>query len=174
MRRIFLNLLSVQAASVLMGVCAVLALAAYLVEGYDDLWTCAICRTNRIHYVYGGYCWLTTFRESECTVWYRDHVEPEHSHVWVHARATAFKNLYGIRHGVMDRDPLGRMVWRLTPQDQIDIYSHAATPQDGVKLVLALVAHDSQTNNRDYALFEALHSWKASGYDRAQFPDGSE
>lgn len=169
MRRILLSF-NLHVATVLLAACATLALGAYFVQGYDDLWTCAICRVNRIHHVYAGHCWFTRFTESECTSWYREHVEPEHSHVWVHARATALKNLYGIRYGAMDRDPVGRTVWRLSPQDHIDIYSHAPTPQDGVKLALALASADFHSNNQDRALFNSLQLWKTTGYDRRLYP----
>lgn len=155
---------------ILMAIVVLVAIIPFFAEGYDDLWTCALCRTNRTDYVYVGHCWGTTCSESVCTQWYRDHIEAEHSHVWIHSSASALKNLYGQRVGTIDRDPIGRMLWRLSPEDQIEIYRHVGSPEDGKRLIFALVEPDSRSGDKDVALFHSLNEWQDSEYANSLRP----
>lgn len=150
--------------AILGGLCALLS---YSISVMHDRWTCALCRQMRVNDMYFDLkwrTWRTVESETACTQWYRDHVEPTHNHVWVHARATAMRNLNGTPFGVIDREPLGRTIWQLSAEDQVSIYEHFTDPIEARDLFLSLTSPNSQTNNQDYVIMRSLQDWKDSGF----------
>ena len=134
----------------------------YLTYGYHDSWTCALCRMKRTEYVYLGRNWGTEYTETECTPWYREHVESAHDHVWVRARDTAIRNLYGHPVGGGSRDPRGGAIWSLSPADQVAVYEHFPTTSEGKQLFLTLAQRTS--GHDDYAIIRRLQAWKEAGF----------
>jgi hypothetical protein len=144
--------------------CVASALIPYVVTGYHDFHTCAVCRMNRTCYVYEGYTWRTAYAESACTKWYRESVEPEHEHVWVHARSTAMRNLYGQPYGVIDRDSAGKQIWWLTSDDQLAIYQHLPDPREGEALFISLTDSSPAVQSGNWRAYHSLKNWKESGF----------
>lgn len=145
--------------------CAILlAIVPCFVTGYHDLWTCALCRSFRTDFVYLRQLWRSEISETACTQWYREHVEPEHDHIWVHGRASALRDLYGNHFGAIDRDPVGRTIWRLTPDDQVSFYQHFSNPNEAKSVFLNLASPNTKTNNEDFEILDRLLAWKESGF----------
>lgn len=159
---------SLRAVFALVAVCGVMsALASFVITGYHDRWTCALCRSDRIDYIYLDRLWRTEIRETSCSQWYRKNIEADHDHVWVHARAAALRDLYGNRFGAIDRDPVGRAIWSLSPDDQLCIYQHFHNPADAKPLFLELASPQAKVNNKDYQILKALLAWRDSGFSRS-------
>lgn len=155
------------------GVCVlVVAAIPYFVGGYHDRSTCVLCRAVRTEYVYLGQTWRTGVTETACTRWYREHVEPTHDHVWVRGGATALRNLYGQRFGAIDRDPAGKAIWWLRPEDQLAIYEHLP-PTERRETFLKFVDPEVIDEQGDYALMRALKKWQDSGFSEMR-PNGSQ
>ena len=146
---------------------------AYFITGYHDLWTCALCRQNRTDYVYLGITWKSVRRDTSCSRWYRQNVEVSHEHIWIHARSSAIRNVFGQRFGAIDRDPDGRMIWKLSPDDQIAIYQHLPNVADGKEIFRRLAKPDEHVSNDDLRTFEQLDKWKCLGY-RGRWSDHVE
>lgn len=142
---------------------AVVAVIPYFVTGYHDLYTCLLCRANRIDYIYLDHTWKSTCTETACTRWYHDNIEPTHEHVWVQSRASALRNLYGQRFGAIDRNPVGRAIWSLTPEDQIAIYEHLPSTERK-DMFLRLIAPSTMADGRDYQILRSLQDWKEGGF----------
>jgi hypothetical protein len=162
------NRVSLRGLFMLTGFCAILsAIAPFFITGYHDLWTCALCRSFRTDFIYLGKLWRSEISETTCTQWYRDNVEPEHDHIWVHGRASALRDLYGNRFGAIDRDPVGRTIWRLSPEDQISFYQHFSNPNEGKSVFLNLANPNTKTNNKDFDILNQLLAWKESGFAKS-------
>lgn len=145
--------------------CALLsAVVPFFITGYHDRWTCALCRSDRIDYVYLGRNWQTETRETSCSRWYQQNIEPNHDHIWVHGRASAIRDLYGNRYGAIDRDPAGRTIWRLTPEDQLSLYQHIPNSADAKSVFTMLASPTTKTNNQDFEILNNLLAWKESDF----------
>ena len=100
-------------------------------------YTCAICRLNRVDYtsVITGRV-RNSFRESSCSKWYRDNIESDHEHIWVRSSTIGLVNFYGQTVGVGDNDETpGRVIWRLSPDQQIELYKHFDDPLQAKRLL---------------------------------------
>jgi hypothetical protein len=145
--------------------CAVMSgLILFVITGYHDHWTCALCRCGRTDYVYLDQMWRTELQENACSQWYSKNVEPDHDHVWVRARATALRDLYGNRFGAMDRDPVGRTIWSLSSDDQLRIYQHFPNPRDAKSVFFELASPQAKVKDTDYQILNALLAWRDSGF----------
>lgn len=128
--------------------------------------TCAVCRLNRVDYtsrLLGTT--KTTYDESDCSVWYQTNVEAEHGHIWVRSPTMALLDFYGQTIGVGDNEETpGRVIWRLSSKEQIDIYKHASDPMEARHLFESLAEPTSQTENKDFEILHSLREWIDSGF----------
>lgn len=144
---------------------AMVAAVPYFVTGYHDHYTCVLCRTIRTDYIYVDRKWKTNITETACSRWYRDNVEPTHDHVWVISRDSVLRDLYGQRFGAFSRDPAGKAIWWLNPDDQIAIYEHL--PAGDRKRIFLSFATPNSANGRDYEIVRSLEEWKEGGFKGA-------
>lgn len=99
-----------------------IALMAMLLSGpilRHHLHSCALCRLNRSDYRCFGLTW-SDINETECSEWYRGHVETKHEHLWIPARSGSMRNAFGTPYGAWD-NAKDRGVFRLHPQHQIKV-----------------------------------------------------
>src|SRR5438270_3766258 len=73
--------------------------------------SCALCRLGRFDYSCLGIPW-STYRETECTKWYRDQIDARHEHVWVSGSTSTGRNVFETVIWIADGDP--RAIFRLT------------------------------------------------------------
>jgi hypothetical protein len=135
----------IAALMVLIGLLASMLLSGPIVDHH--LHTCALCRLNRSDYHSLGITW-PEIKETECSGWYRSHVETEHVHLWIPARSGSHLNAFGTPSGAWDswKD---RGVFRLRSQDQIRVYQKA--PDFGAAKRLFAALGSAMLSNEDSA-----------------------
>lgn len=89
--------------------------------GKSSHYTCALCRASRTYRITFGRV-SEQIEENSCSNWYAAHVEEHHEHLWVYSGSSIGFNIFGQAISVSDRtrNPL----WRISPEAQMEIYSH--------------------------------------------------
>lgn len=156
--------------AIVVGACLVTAVLAHLFLSSDAAnryyFTCAICRLNRVEYTstLTGFT-HTTSNETSCSKWYRVNVEPNHSHMWIRSSTTGFINYYGETIGIADHDERpGRVIWRLSPDQQIELYRHFDDPMQAKSLFTNLAQPESMVDRGDFSILHSLRQWTDSGF----------
>ena len=87
---------------------------------------CAFCRLERIDYGSTLHDPESETIENNCSRWYLREVEKTHEHIWVANSTIQLLDLQGnvIGAGESASRP-GRMIWRLSPEEQIQIYQNS-------------------------------------------------
>lgn len=98
--------------------------------------------------------------------WYRQHIEPDHEHVWVAGSTLAELNAFGTVIGVGDGD--SRALFRITPVEQIEIFSHISNTAEA-KNLFKFVGEDQGTGDqaqrrRIHGAVSTLREWAESGF----------
>ena len=58
---------------------------------------CAICQVNRHDVRFAGLVTTVSEEETDCSIWYRENIEPRHAHVWVRGTWSESYNAFGVR-----------------------------------------------------------------------------
>lgn len=131
--------------------------------GHRRRFTCAVCRLNRVDDSSKFTGTATRFQESTCSKWYPANIESSHDHVWVRSSTIAILNYYGQTIGIGDNDEVpGRVIWRLTPEQQVSVYKRFSDPMEAKALFTSLTAPDIVTNHRDFDALASLRNWMDS------------
>lgn len=127
--------------------------------------TCAVCRLERIDYMSKLTGTTSTYRESTCSKWYQGNIESSHNHVWVRASTIALLNFYGQTIGIGDNESVpGRVIWRLDPDEQLELYRHFHDPIAARALFVSFTDPDMLVNRRDFAVLGSLREWIDADY----------
>ncbi len=149
------------------GLAALLCLASTQ-AGSRTTSTCVVCRLFRTETVFLGVR-RQTDTASECSTWYREHVEPDHIHIWQRSSCTALLNGFGQRRGFA----CGRSgsIFQLPPVVQVEIYQHFKDPMMA-KEIFANLADEKTSRERldeDDAprgdlIVSSLFEWANAGF----------
>ena len=153
------------AISVIVAVVAVLVLGGPLYFRHYN--SCALCRLGRCDYRCLGVSW-SRYEETECTPWYREHVERTHEHVWVSASTETERNIFGSVISIGDGDP--RSLFGLTPLEQVEIYKHIPDPDEARRVFRVIGAddgHDPLQHQRVRTAASTIKDWVNSGFAEA-------
>ena len=127
--------------------------------------TCALCRFGGFDYSCLGIPW-SDYHETECTKWYREHIEPVHEHMWVSGSTEAQRNVFGTVISIADGDR--RALFRLTPSQQVEIYKHIFDPKESKRIFLFLGSDkgsgDQSQRRCIYVAAGTLREWAESGF----------
>jgi hypothetical protein len=128
-------------------------------------YTCALCRLDREDNAWQLFGTTSTFRENACSRWYPQHVEADHEHVWARGASVGIVNYFGQTIGVGDNfDRPGRLIWRLTHEEQIAVYQHFPDPEDAQDVFHTLLDPVVVESDQDRLLFDELKAWIESGF----------
>ncbi len=127
--------------------------------------TCAICRLERTDVTSPLGQTTSTFRETSCSQWYAVHVEPTHEHLWAANPTMQSIDSYGVARGAGDNENRpGRVIWRLTPDEQVEIYKHFPQPLEAKQLFVSLTTPTVMRERNDFQILETLHAWSDTGF----------
>lgn len=144
-------------------VCAIIPL---FIEGYQVSHTCALCRQVRTEYHSMGRTWRTTYRANDCTDFYATHIESKHQHVWVRAGTTVGKNLYGYVRWIADGEPPGYVIWRISPEEYIEMYRRIDDPKESKRVFKRIAELDGNSGIHDREALWLLTAWRDSGFQK--------
>jgi len=151
-------------------VAGLLLLIAHLVlgsrAGYRQRHTCVVCRLERVDRNWRYWTTTSAYRKTACSQWYAANVEPAHRHVWAPNSSHVVFDFYGraIGAGSNDERP-GRAVWRLTPDEQIEVYRRLANPLEAKAIFLSLTDPAVMKDRQDFAIVASLRAWMESGFE---------
>lgn len=127
--------------------------------------TCAICRLERTDVTSPLGQTTRTFRETSCSRWYAAHVEATHEHLWAANPTSQNVDALGVVRGAGDNeDRPGRVIWRLTPDEQVEIYKHFPQPLEAKRLFVSLTTPTVMRERNDFQILETLHAWSNTGF----------
>ncbi len=132
---------------------------------YRHRHTCVVCRLERTDVTspFGGKS--SVFRETACSDWYAANVEPNHEHVWSGHSAMVILNAYDQAVGAADNvERPGRAVWRLTPEEQVEIYRHFPDPLKAKDVFVSLTSPQVMQDRRDLSIADSLGEWIDSDF----------
>ena len=148
--------------------------------------TCALCRLGRWDYWRQESRW-SDHEDTECTKWFREHIERDHEHVWVSNSVITQRNIFGSVISIVDSDP--RAIFRISPSQQIQIFEHIPDAEEAAR-VFQLVGRDKGFGEhlqrrhaqvtahilRDWAESEFAENWDdvRSRIDRARPAEGAD
>ncbi len=128
--------------------------------------TCVICRMERTDLTSPLGQTTSTFRETSCSKWYPAHVEATHDHLWAANPTMQSVNAYGEVGGAGDNEQRpGRAIWRLTPEEQVEIYEHFSQPLQAKRLFISLLSLKVMHGRGDMAILGELRAWRDAGFD---------
>ncbi len=117
---------------------------------------CAVCRLKRVERSCSGLTW-TQLKENECSRWYRNNIEPSHSHFWMegtHCRRFGIPIIYG---GYSCR--IGNPLTGLPLGLQIKIYKTFKDRLEAKQLFIRLAQLDKQSFN----IWKPMMEWIDAG-----------
>ncbi|WP_339908067.1 hypothetical protein [Symmachiella dynata] len=127
--------------------------------------TCAVCRLERTDVTSPLGQLTSTFRETSCSRWYAKHVEATHEHLWAANPTMQSIDSYGVVRGAGDNENRpGRVIWRLTPDAQIEIYKHFPKPLEAKQLFVSLTTPTVMRERHDFQILETLREWSDTGF----------
>jgi hypothetical protein len=138
-----------------------LAILSSLPVGTRSGSTCVVCRLWRSE-IRLGLTW-TRYQDTECSLWYAEHVEPVHSHVWGRTSCAAMINVFGGRMGYAcgSRHP----ILDLPSEDQMAVYQHFKDPAEARKLFLGLEGGEGPLGwGRGRLIAQAIRTWHLAGF----------
>ena len=136
--------------------------------------TCVICRLERTDVTSPFGQTTSTFRETSCSKWYAAHVEATHEHIWAANPTMQSVNAYGVVGGAGDNEARpGRVIWRLTPDEQMELYKHFSQPLQAKRLFISLTTPKVMRGRGDMAILGALQAWRDAGFTGGwEMPEG--
>lgn len=150
--------------------CVIIIVLAHLLLSSHAInrryYTCALCRASRIDHTSE----LTgrtrsVFGESSCSKWYQANIEPDHNHLWVRSSTVGLINFYGQTIGVADNDEMpGRVIWKLSPDQQIAFYKHIDDPVRARTLFTGLAQPEALVDRNDFSILHSLRQWADSDF----------
>jgi hypothetical protein len=117
-------------------------------------YTCAICRLGRVNHRCLFVTWSVD-QETECSRWYRENVEPSHSHVWTKCSYCERFGIPGIWSGYAC--VIAGPITGLSETVQIEIYRHFENRLEAKALLARLGEGDGRQ-------WDALMEWVGQGY----------
>lgn len=150
--------------------CVIIIVVAHLLLSSHAVsrryYTCATCRTSRIDYTSE----LTSrthsvLTQSLCSKWYQANIESHHNHLWVRSSTVGLINYYGQTIGVSDNDEMpGRVIWKLSPDQQLELYKHFDDPLRAKTLFTGLAQPEALVDRNDFSVLNSLRQWADSGF----------
>lgn len=132
--------------------------------GSSRTYTCAVCRLLRIDYNYLlGLTKTSDDCPTECSEWYAQNVESEHEHDWAVSACSYKFNIFGSGLSVACRGYVSA-VWRLSPEDQLEVYKQFANPEDAQELFESLGSEEKNEVYINYEIVQKLQQWLEAGF----------
>ena len=130
---------------------------------------CLLCRLQRSETKLFGTT-RSSYAETDCSRWYRAHVEPEHVHIWEPGSCTGLLNGIGMPIGV--RCAAGYFpILLLDPSTQLRVYQHFPDPERAKALFASLTHEKADRERREKdiestgeLIVRALNDWDAAGF----------
>jgi hypothetical protein len=130
--------------------------------------TCVACRLDRVDSMYLGTT-SSAFHETECSRWYREHVDPKHHHVWERGTCRTSYNIFGKPVAVACSARFS-LAASLPPSTQLAFYRHVEAPKKIAPFFERLIeetSHDDRAGrDRRRLAVEAIRAWEAEGFPR--------
>jgi hypothetical protein len=120
-------------------------------------YTCAVCRLDKLEYDLLGLIWFRE-KETDCSRWYRDHVERSHTHAWIRCTYCRRFGIPGLGGGY--GCTIGGPLTGLSRTVQMSIYQHFKDPLDAKRLFIRL----GQTDADNQGIWDALMGWIDKDY----------
>ena len=129
--------------------------------GKSSHYTCALCRASRTYRITFGRV-SEQIEENSCSNWYAAHVEEHHEHLWVYSGSSIGFNIFGQAISVSDRtrNPL----WRISPEAQMEIYSHFKNVQFARNLFKHIGEQEKEPFIEAEKTVGSLLSWRSAGF----------
>ena len=125
---------------VLIAVPAFLVFCWLCFSSYDYRpYTCAVCRMDRVDQLCLGHFWSSR-RETDCSRWYSDNIEPVHEHDWAAKGRCRRFGIPFIYEGYACT--IGTPITMLGQSRQIEIYQHFEDPLEARRLFESLARRD--------------------------------
>jgi hypothetical protein len=109
-------------------------------------------------------------QENECSKWYRDHIEPDHSHIWEPGTCARLLNGLGQPMGFGCR-PGHYPIHLLDPWTQMRVYQHFKDPAKAKALFAGLTdekTHEDRLDEHDDSkgrlIVRAIEEWEGAGF----------
>ena len=123
-------------------------------------YTCAVCRENKVDHTCLGLKWSDR-EETDCSRWYRENVEPSHTHIWIkctYCRRFGIPGVFG-GYGCVIGGPLTGFSRTV----QIQIYQHFEDRLEAKRLFIRLGRTDGESSRT----WDLLMGWVNAGYPGA-------
>ena len=140
------------------GICAAcLALAGICLLFSSRRLLCSVCRIERLESIPFGKTWFHD-EDNECSLWYRNHVEPFHEHAWMERTQCRRFGIPGIYRGFSCQ--IGSPLEGLSRRVQVQIYEHFENKLEAKQLFLRL----GQGIIGNGSTWTSLMEWLDAGY----------
>jgi hypothetical protein len=140
------------------------------VAGSSTTYTCVVCRLGQVEKTVLALK-SSSFYENECSRWYQQNVEPNHTHIWERGTCTKMLNGFGQSMGFACM-PGHFPIWMLSPSTQMNVYQHFNDRRKAKELYTNLTdakTHhdrlDEQDESKGDLIVKSMTEWEA-----AEFP----
>jgi hypothetical protein len=133
-----------------------------------EFFSCAICQAKRSELRVLGMAIGTApdVRDTECSIWYRENVEPQHEHVWVRGAYAESRSLCGIPFMSISSARAGGPIVRFGAGEAMIIYQHSPQPSAVRAAFLKLARweqHGTQARADQTEIERRLARWLEAG-----------